>query len=88
MYASPFTPTLRNHIRGGSIFKAGEIGYRPPLNWQELMTGELQMYESAGGHMDLTKEPYVAVWAAKLRDALDSVTAGTAGVCESGAAEA
>jgi amino acid adenylation domain-containing protein len=70
-----------------TIFKAGEIGYRPPLNWQELMTGELQMYESAGGHMDLTREPYVAVWAAKLRDALDSVTAGTAGVCESGAAE-
>jgi thioesterase domain-containing protein len=60
-----------------TIFKAGNMGYTSPMNWQELMTGEVQIYEGAGGHMDLTMESYVGVWAAKLRDALDSVTTGS-----------
>jgi len=62
------------------IFKAGNMGYTSPMNWQELITGEAQIHEGAGNHMDLMTESYVAVWAAKLRDALDSVTTRRAGV--------
>jgi hypothetical protein len=50
------------------------------MNWQELMTGELQIHEGAGSHMDLMTESYVAVWAEKLRHALDTVTIRTGGV--------
>ena len=63
-----------------TIFKAGNTGYRSPMNWQDLITGEVQIHEGAGSHMDLTVEPYVTMWAAKLRDALDNVTTGIAGV--------
>ena len=32
------------------------------------------IFEGTGSHMDLMLESYVAVWAVKLRDALDGVT--------------
>jgi hypothetical protein len=31
--------------------------YRPPMDWVELTTGEIQVYEGAREHTDLTKEP-------------------------------
>jgi thioesterase domain-containing protein len=63
-----------------TIYKAGNMRYTSPMNWQELMTGELQIHEGAGSHMDLMTESYVAVWAEKLRHALDTVTIRTGGV--------
>jgi aspartate racemase len=54
-----------------TIFKGKEICYQPPLDWLDLFSGELEIHEAPCGHLDLTKEPHVAVWAARLRDSLD-----------------
>jgi hypothetical protein len=43
------------------------------MDWVELTTGEIQVYEGAREHTDLTKEPHVSVWAARLRELLDGV---------------
>jgi thioesterase domain-containing protein/acyl carrier protein len=60
-----------------TIYKAGNMPYTSPMNWQELMTGEFQIHEGAGSHMDLMMESPVAVWASKLKEALDSLTVRT-----------
>jgi thioesterase domain-containing protein/acyl carrier protein len=60
-----------------TIYKAGNMPYTSPMNWQELMTGEFQIHEGAGSHMDLMMESHVAVWASKLKEALDSLTVRT-----------
>jgi hypothetical protein len=55
------------------IFRRGTLPYRPPMDWVDLTTGEIQVYDGAREHTDLTKEPHVSVWAARLRELLDSV---------------
>jgi thioesterase domain-containing protein/acyl carrier protein len=55
------------------IFRRGTMPYRSPMDWVELTTGEIQVYEGAREHTDLTKEPHVSVWAARLRELLDGV---------------
>jgi thioesterase domain-containing protein/acyl carrier protein len=55
------------------IFRRGTLPYRPPMDWVELTAGEIQVYEGAREHTDLTKEPHVSVWAARLRELLDGV---------------
>ncbi len=57
------------------IFKCGRMPYRPEMDWTDLTSAEIQIYEGAGGHTELTKEPCVSVWAIRLRDSLDSVAA-------------
>ena len=54
-----------------TIFKGGTTRYQPPMAWKELITGQLEIYEAPGGHLDLIREPHIAVWAARLKDALD-----------------
>jgi thioesterase domain-containing protein len=54
-----------------AIVKAGKASYRPTMDWKELVAGQLEIYEVRGSHTDLMKEPYVAVWAARLKDSLD-----------------
>ena len=54
-----------------TIFRTENTRHRAPLNWVELSTGSLEIHEAPGGHMDLTKEPFLAVWAPRLKDSLD-----------------
>jgi aspartate racemase len=56
-----------------TIFKGDKLRYRSPMDWTTLLTGELEIDEAPGGHMDFTKEPHVGVWAARLRRSLDQV---------------
>ena len=55
------------------MFKGDTVSYRMPLDWPRLVSGPLEIHGTPGGHMDLTKEPHVAVWAARLRASLDRV---------------
>jgi aspartate racemase len=55
------------------IFKSDQILYRPPIHWQELITGPLELCERPGSHTDLTKRAYVDLWATRLKGALDEV---------------
>jgi len=57
------------------IFKCGRMPYRPTMDWIHLTSGEIQTYEGAGGHAELTKEPCVSVWAVWLKESLESVAA-------------
>ena len=57
------------------IFRRGTMPYRPPMDWMDLTTCEIQVYDAAREHTDLTKEPHVSVWAARLRESLDAVAA-------------
>ena len=54
-----------------TIFKGDKVSYRTPLDWPHLMSGPVDIHTTSGGHMDLTREPHVAVWAARLRESLD-----------------
>src|SRR5262249_3224073 len=40
------------------------------LNWAKLIAGGLEIHEIPGGHLDLTKESSVRVWADHLRTGL------------------
>ena len=40
------------------------------LNYERAIAGGLEVHEIPGGHLDLIQEPYVRVWAEKLKDAL------------------
>ena len=53
------------------IFKCDELSYRAPWDWPGLMTGQVDIHEAPGGHMDMMQERYVAMWAPLLREALD-----------------
>jgi hypothetical protein len=55
------------------IFGRGAKAYRPAMDWTDLASCDIQTYDEACEHTDLTKEPYVSVWAARLREALDGV---------------
>ncbi|MEP7304913.1 MAG: thioesterase domain-containing protein, partial [Acidobacteriota bacterium] len=61
----------KSYAGRATIVKGDGIRYRPPCDWMVLLTGELDTHEEPGGHMDMTKEPHVAVWAARLKDAID-----------------
>jgi thioesterase domain-containing protein/acyl carrier protein len=54
-----------------TIFKGDKVSYRTPLDWPHLISGPVDIHTTPGGHMDLTREPHVAVWAARLRESLD-----------------
>jgi thioesterase domain-containing protein/acyl carrier protein len=55
------------------IFRRGTLPYQPAMDWVDLTTGEIQAYDGAREHTDLTKEPHVSVWATRLRESLDGV---------------
>jgi amino acid adenylation domain-containing protein len=48
--------------------------HRPPFAWVDFITGPVEIHQMAGGHMDLTREPQVAQWAATLQASLERVT--------------
>jgi hypothetical protein len=43
------------------------------MDWMDLATCDIQIYDEPCEHTDLTKEPYMSVWAARLRQSLDGV---------------
>jgi amino acid adenylation domain-containing protein len=45
--------------------------YESPFDWPKLVSGDLDIYEVSGGHMDLRKAPYVKQWAAHLCKSLE-----------------
>ena len=40
------------------------------LNYEKVIAGGLEVHEVPGGHLDLVQEPYVRLWAEKLKNAL------------------
>ena len=54
-----------------TLFKTEGESYRPRFDWTCLTTGELQIHEGFGEHMDLRKEPYIRVWAEYMTQSLD-----------------
>ncbi len=52
------------------IFKDQQVSYGRPYDWSSLASGPLEIHEGRGHHMEMTKEPLVAKWAAPLKDAL------------------
>ena len=62
-YAGPVTIIATNSPR-----------HRPPFAWIDFITGPVEIHEMPGGHMDLTREPQVAQWAATLQASLERVT--------------
>ena len=63
----------KSYAGRATIVRGDGICYRPPCDWMALLTGELETHEEPGGHIDMTKEPHVASWAAKLKDAIDRI---------------
>jgi hypothetical protein len=63
----------RRAIQGVLIFRRGTAPYRSPMNWLDLTTCEIQIYDGTCEHTDLTKEPYLSMWAARLKESLDGV---------------
>jgi amino acid adenylation domain-containing protein len=55
------------------IFRRGAMPYRLPMDWMNLTTCEIQTYAGTCEHTDLTKEPYLSVWATRLRESLDGM---------------
>ena len=53
------------------IFKSDALTYQEPRDWPRLMTGQVDIHEASGGHMDMMQERYVAMWAPLLNEALD-----------------
>jgi amino acid adenylation domain-containing protein len=49
------------------------------FDWQKLLIGGLKMYEIAGDHLDMVKEPQMQVWAPLLKAHLDKAQAGVPG---------
>ena len=54
-----------------TLFKTEGESYRPRFDWTSLTTGELQIHEGFGEHMDLRKEPFIRVWAEYMTQSLD-----------------
>jgi len=54
-----------------TLFKSTNAWYPPSRDWIKLITGELDIHEGDWGHMDLRKEPSVAVWAKHLKASID-----------------
>ena len=63
--------TPQRYRGNAAIFKSAGPGYWPPLDWTKLITGQLEIHEERGNHTDMTTEPLVAVWAARLKTTLD-----------------
>jgi len=61
----------QQYLGHATIFKTSALSYRPSLDWRALITGGVEIHEAAADHMDLTKEPLVAMWAARLKETLD-----------------
>jgi thioesterase domain-containing protein len=45
--------------------------YKSPFEWPKLISGDLDIHEAFGGHMDLKKGRYVKQWAEHLRKSLE-----------------
>jgi acyl-CoA synthetase (AMP-forming)/AMP-acid ligase II/thioesterase domain-containing protein/acyl carrier protein len=56
-----------------TIYKSVNARFRPEMDWLKLCTGELDVFEGPGGHMDMTREPFVSQWATRLKASLDCV---------------
>ncbi len=54
-----------------TLFKSKGGPYRPPLHWDALISGEFDVHEGIGNHMELRSEPYVRQWAEILGSALE-----------------
>ena len=62
---------LRPYSGRVTLVKAGEGSYQPRWDWVKAITGELEIYEVRADHLALQKEPYVRLWAERLKDSLD-----------------
>ena len=63
-----------------TLFKTEGDSYLPRLDWMKLITGDIEIHEGLGGHMELRREPYVRLWAGRLKESLgrahESIEAG------------
>ena len=66
---------LRPYSGRVTLVKAGEGAYHPRWDWVNAIAGELEIYEVHAGHLDLQKEPYVRLWADRLKESLDQAHA-------------
>jgi len=66
---------LRPYSGRVTLVKAGEGSYQPRWDWVKAITGELEIYELHADHSDLQKEPYVRLWAERLKESLDQAHA-------------
>src|SRR3989442_7227325 len=66
---------LRPYSGRVTLVKAGEGSYQPRWDWVKAITGELEIYEVHAAHQDLQKEPYVGLWAERLKESLDEAHA-------------
>jgi hypothetical protein len=67
---------LRSYVPqpyAGRVSMVKETGntYKPRFDWSRLLGGDLEVLELSGGHMDLRNEPFVRIWAARLRESLN-----------------
>ena len=62
---------LRPYSGRVTLVKTGESSYQPRWDWVKAITGELEIHEVHAGHLDLQKEPYVRLWAERLKESLD-----------------
>jgi hypothetical protein len=42
------------------------------MNWPTLLTGQVETFQTPGGHMDMTKEEIVSRWGVRLKAAIVS----------------
>ena len=61
---------LRPYSGRVTLVKAGEGSYQPRWDWEKAITGELESHEVHAGHSDLQQEPYVRLWAERLKESL------------------
>jgi hypothetical protein len=53
------------------LFLGEDASRESKLEWMKRITGELEIHELRGDHLELRTEPYVRLWAEKLKASLD-----------------
>jgi len=66
---------LRPYSGRVTLVKAGEVSYHQRWDWIKAIVGDLEVHEVRAGHLDLQKEPYVRLWAERLKESLDQAHA-------------
>src|SRR5439155_3454981 len=66
---------LRPYSGRVTLVKAGDVSYHQRWDWIKAIVGDLEVHEVHAGHLDLEKEPYVRLWAERLKESLDRANA-------------
>jgi amino acid adenylation domain-containing protein len=76
----------RRYIAAGAysgravLLKTGKVAENGSFDWSRLISGELEVYEMPGSHLEAIQGPYLNAWAGRLRACLQNVTSASSSV--------